>query len=189
MKLLFIDNNDSFTYNLIHILREYNVDFEKIGVNDYTADMSLYFDKLLISPGPGLPGDYPALIESIQKYSDSKSIFGVCLGLQAIGVAFGCGLKNLNTVFHGIDSDIIVTDKNELLFKGLGSSFTAGRYHSWVIDAATLNPELKITAISEDNEIMAITHNYLDVRGVQFHPESFLTPTGKLIIRNWIYNH
>lgn len=186
MKILFIDNNDSFTFNIVHILRELKADFVTVNVEDFEPKMAFYYDKTIISPGPGLPSDYQSLIKAIKLCGNSRSILGICLGHQAIAVAYGCSLKNLETVYHGIPSKIFITDKKEYLFKGFSSSFNAGRYHSWVVDQTTLPNDISATAFSADGEIMALAHKHFDVRGVQFHPESFLTPFGKKIIRNWL---
>lgn len=189
MKILVLDNYDSFTYNLVHILDELGLGKEttvvrndKISLDDVEA-----YDKILLSPGPGLPssaGIMPALIE---RYSPQKSILGICLGHQAIGECFGARLYNRETVLHGIATPIDVQEK-DLLFEGLPEEFVVGRYHSWAIDPETVGEELLITAVDKTGEPMAIRHRNYDVAGLQFHPESILTPEGKQIIHNWILN-
>ena len=186
MKLLVLDNYDSFTYNLVHLVEKVSeMPFEvhrndKIALNDVGA-----FDKILLSPGPGLPKDAGIMPELIRTYSSTKSIFGVCLGLQAIGEAFGAKLKNLDKVYHGIATPIQLTNK-DIIFGNCPKQFTVGRYHSWVIDNNTLPSTLQVTAVDEQNNIMAVKHEQFNVRGVQFHPESILSEYGEVIIRNWL---
>lgn len=187
MNILVFDNYDSFTYNLVHlveklingkvtVVRNDEIPLEK--VNDY--------DKIILSPGPGIPEEAGLLLPLIREYAPSKSIFGVCLGLQAIGQAFGGSLINLSEVYHGVATNVkIVSDKGRL-FKGMPRDIQAGRYHSWVIDKATLPADLTLTAEDEDGFIMALQHNKYDVSGVQFHPESVLTPQGEQILKNWL---
>jgi anthranilate synthase component 2 len=186
MKLLIFDNYDSFTYNLLHLVRELgcaDVDVcrnDKIALNDVAR-----YDKIILSPGPGIPSEAGLLLPLIKQYAPSKSILGVCLGHQAIGEAFGASLLNLTDVYHGIATPInIVAD--DTLFRGLPREFEVGRYHSWVIKNEALPAELTITATDSNNEIMAIRHNRYDVHGVQFHPESILTPKGKDIMQNFL---
>lgn len=186
MKLLVLDNYDSFTYNLVHLVEKVSeIPFEvhrndKISLEEINA-----FDKILLSPGPGLPKDAGIMPDLIKKYSATKSILGVCLGMQAIGEAFGASLKNLENVFHGLATPIRITEADEL-FKNCPTEFTVGRYHSWVIDNQNLPKDLIITAVDKDNSIMAVKHNSLNVRGVQFHPESILSEYGEIIIQNWL---
>ena len=185
--ILIIDNYDSFTYNLLHLVNEIGLQCE-VWRNDQfnIADVDA-FDKIILSPGPGIPSEAGLLLEVIEKYSPTKSIFGVCLGQQAIAEVFGGKLYNLSQPMHGIATPIKVTDKNEKLFKGLPESFKVGRYHSWVVDEKAIPGRLTITAIDEaDNSIMALRHKEYDVRGVQFHPESILTEYGKELMANWI---
>jgi anthranilate synthase component II len=186
LKILVLDNYDSFTYNLVHCL-EQCCDDVTVKRNDAIAlDAVSVFDAIVLSPGPGLPKDagiMPALIES---YASSKRILGVCLGHQAIGEAFGARLKNLSKVLHGVNVPVTVADAGEMLFKGLGPRIDTGRYHSWVIDRATLPSALHITATDDDGEVMAVRHLHHDVCGVQFHPESLLTPQGLQMVRNWV---
>jgi anthranilate synthase component 2 len=186
-KILIIDNYDSFTYNLVHLVNELGQQCEvwrndKFAINDVDA-----FDKIILSPGPGIPSEAGLLLEVIEKYSPTKSIFGVCLGQQAIAEVFGGSLYNLSQPMHGIATPIKVTDGQEPLFKGLPGNFKVGRYHSWVVSDKGFPRALQITAIDEeDNSIMALSHREYDVRGVQFHPESILTEYGKELMQNWL---
>lgn len=186
MKLLVLDNYDSFTYNLVHLIEKVSdIPFEvyrndKISLEDVAA-----FDKILLSPGPGLPKDAGIMPQLISKYASSKSILGVCLGLQAIGEAFGAELKNLDKVYHGIATPIQLTAKDQI-FENCPPEFSVGRYHSWVISNKGLPSCLQVTALDEQNNIMAAKHQQYDVRGVQFHPESILSEYGETILRNWL---
>lgn len=185
-KILIIDNYDSFTYNLLHLVNEIGLQCD-VWRNDQfnIADVDA-FDKIILSPGPGIPSEAGLLLEVIEKYSPTKSVFGVCLGQQAIAEVFGGKLYNLSQPMHGIATPIKVTDKNEKLFKCLPESFKVGRYHSWVVDEKAIPDTLTITAIDEaDNSIMALRHKDYDVRGVQFHPESILTEYGRELMANW----
>lgn len=186
--VLVIDNYDSFTYNLVHLINE--LGFEAVvWRNDKfkLADVSAY-DKLLLSPGPGIPEEAGLLLDVIKTYAPSKSIMGVCLGQQAIAEAFGGTLLNLGRPMHGIATPITVLDKTELIFKDCPDLIEVGRYHSWVVNPANLPNCLKTTAIDVDGQIMALRHAEYDVCGVQFHPESVLTPSGKQMMKNWLEN-
>ncbi|WP_085537017.1 anthranilate synthase component II [Massilibacteroides vaginae] len=186
MKILLFDNYDSFTYNLLHILKELGADVEVHRNDKITLDEVDRFDKILLSPGPGIPSEAGILLPLIKRYAPTKSILGVCLGEQAIGEAFGAKLINLTDVHHGICSDIRIL-KEEYLFDGLGTSFRAGRYHSWVVSKDGFPECLEITADDfVEGQIMALRHREYDVRGIQFHPESVLTPEGKRIMENWL---
>lgn len=185
MKLLLIDNYDSFTYNIVHAVRAlgYDVDVvrnDKIHVHDVAR-----YDKIIISPGPGVPSEAGVVPEVIKHYASSKSILGVCLGHQAIGECFGARLLNLPNVFHGIQTPIKIV-KDDYLFAGLPSVINVGRYHSWVVDNQLLPAAIEVLAEDADHTIMALRHAKYDVRGVQFHPESILTPDGLTIIDNWL---
>jgi len=186
-KILIIDNYDSFTYNLVHLVNEIGLQCEvwrndKFNIGDVDA-----YDRIILSPGPGIPSEAGLLLEVIEKYAATKSIFGVCLGQQAIAEVFGGKLYNLPQPMHGIATPIKVTDKQERLFTGLPETFKVGRYHSWVVDGNALPDCLAVTAIDEaDNSLMALTHKEYDVRGVQFHPESILTDFGKEMMQNWL---
>lgn len=186
MKLLVLDNYDSFTYNLVHLIEKVSdISFEVHRNDKISIDEVNRFDKILLSPGPGLPKEAGIMPELITTYKNSKSILGVCLGLQAIGEAFGMQLKNLDTVYHGIATPIQLKHK-DVIFEGCPPEFNVGRYHSWVIDHDTLNVEFVVTAVDGENNIMALVHKNLRLRGVQFHPESILSEYGELIIRNWL---
>ena len=185
--ILIIDNYDSFTYNLVHLVNEIGLQCEVWRNDQFNIDDVDAFDKIILSPGPGIPSEAGLLLDVIEKYSSTKSIFGVCLGQQAIAEVFGGKLYNLRQPMHGIATPIKVTDANEKLFFGLPESFKVGRYHSWVVDEKSIPDILTVTAIDEeDNSVMALRHKEYDVRGVQFHPESILTEFGKEMMANWI---
>lgn len=186
MKILVLDNYDSFTYNLVYILRELHDDVE-VHRNDKIAleDVAQY-DKILLSPGPGIPSEAGIMQDLIRTYAATKSIMGVCLGHQGIGEVFGASLKNMSDVLHGISDKAIITDPTEPLFQGLPSSFQVGRYHSWTVVGDTVPDTMTITAVDENGQVMALHHNTYDVRGVQFHPESVLTEHGKEMLQNWL---
>lgn len=187
MKILIIDNYDSFTYNLAQLVHKSGLcSFEVIKNDSILIEQVERYDKILLSPGPGLPQDNPILYEIIDRYAQSKPILGVCLGHQAIAETFGGKLKNLNSVLHGVTAKVSVIDENDCLFKGLRKEFEAGLYHSWVIEKNTFPNCLTVTALSEDKLIMAISHKEFDVKGIQFHPESIMTPQGNKIIENWL---
>jgi len=187
MKILIIDNYDSFTYNLVHLVNEIGLQCDvwrndKFAIGDVDA-----YSHIILSPGPGIPSEAGLLLDVIKKYAPTKSIFGVCLGQQAIAEVFGGKLFNLSRPMHGIATPIRVTDSQEKLFAGLPQCFKVGRYHSWVVNRDGFPDSLTITAIDEqDNSIMALRHNEYDVRGVQFHPESVLTEYGRALMQNWL---
>ena len=187
MKILVFDNYDSFTYNLVHLVESITDVKPDVFRNDAISleDIKRY-DKIILSPGPGIPIEAGLLLPLIKEYASTKSILGVCLGHQAIGEAFGGKLINLDTVYHGVATPIIQTEKCSPLFEGMENKFEAGRYHSWIIDKKTLPDELEITALDENDYIMAMQHKTLDLQSVQFHPESILTPSGDKILRNWL---
>ena len=184
-KILLIDNYDSFTYNLVHLIRSLGYEVEVHRNDEISIEAVDAFDKILLSPGPGIPSEAGLLPEIVKQYAPSKSILGVCLGHQAIGEVFGASLINLSEVHHGVASRIEVV-ADDLLFKGMGSSFEAGRYHSWAVNPEGFPYDMEITAIDSSGEIMALRHKSYDVRGVQFHPESVLTPLGSRIMQNWL---
>jgi anthranilate synthase component 2 len=194
MKILVFDNYDSFTYNLVHLVEKITAEKVDVYRNDQIVlDKVDQYDKIILSPGPGLPVEAGLLLPLIKKYAGSKSILGVCLGHQAIGEVFGGRLLNLSTVYHGVAMPVEVIRRNESgnqatadLFAGLPDQFPAGRYHSWVIDPAEFPDELEVTATDDEGHIMALRHRKYDVLGVQFHPESVLTPDGEKIMRNWL---
>lgn len=186
MKILLFDNYDSFTYNLLHILKELGAEVEVRRNDKITLDEVDRFDKILLSPGPGIPEEAGILLPLIRRYASTKSILGVCLGEQAIGQAFGARLINLRDVHHGVCSDIRLLSADPL-FAGMEPGFRAGRYHSWVVSREDFPDCLEITAEdTEEGQIMALRHKNYDVKGIQFHPESVLTPKGKTILKNWI---
>jgi anthranilate synthase component II len=186
MKILVLDNYDSFTYNLVYILRELHDNIE-VHRNDKIAleDVAVY-DKILLSPGPGIPSEAGIMPELVRTYAATKSILGICLGHQCIGEVFGASLENMTDVLHGISDKAIVKDTNELIFRGLPAEFQVGRYHSWSVLTDTVPDTMTITAIDEQNRVMALAHKTYDVRGVQFHPESVLTDHGKQMLQNWL---
>jgi len=183
--VLVIDNYDSFVYNLVHYLEELECIVTVCRNNEVDLDMIAKYDKILLSPGPGIPDEAGLLKDIIAKYAATKSILGVCLGQQAIGEVFGAKLINLDAVFHGVSTKIEIVVDNESLFKGLEKEIMVGRYHSWVV-APELPPTLEATSFDENGQIMSLRHREYDVKGVQFHPESVLTPMGKQIMKNWI---
>ncbi|PJJ80309.1 anthranilate synthase component II [Mucilaginibacter auburnensis] len=186
-KILIIDNYDSFTYNLVHLVNEIGMQCEVWRNDKFKLEDVDAFDKIILSPGPGIPSEAGLLLDVIKIYAATKSIFGVCLGQQAIAEAFGGSLYNLKQPMHGIATPIKVTDEHEQLFQGLPHEFKVGRYHSWVVDENNLPDVLTITAVDErDNSAMALRHKFYDVRGVQFHPESILTEYGKEMMQNWL---
>ena len=185
MKIVIIDNYDSFTYNLSHLLKELGADVTVLRNDCFELKDLEEFDKIVLSPGPGIPEEAGLLLDVIKEYSGKKPILGVCLGEQAIGEVFGGKLVNLSTVYHGIQSPVDIT-VDDYIFDGLGKEIPVGRYHSWVVDNDGFPDDLEVTAVSKEGCIMALRHRKYDVRGIQFHPESVLTPDGKQMIRNWI---
>ncbi len=187
-KILVIDNYDSFTYNLVHYLEDLNCEVTVYRNDEFYIDEVKPFDKILLSPGPGIPDEAGLLKEVIKTYASTKSILGVCLGQQAIGEVFGGQLTNLEKVYHGVATQVKITVPDEILFKDLTSEIEVGRYHSWVVSNENFPEVLEITSIDENGEIMSLRHKTYDVRGVQYHPESVLTPNGKKILENWVNN-
>ena len=187
MKIVIIDNYDSFTYNLSHLVKELGAEVTVLRNDSFPIEELETYDKILLSPGPGIPKEAGLLLEVIRTYAGKKPIFGVCLGEQAIGEVFGGKLTNLSEVYHGIQSPIRIT-ASDYLFEGLPEEILVGRYHSWVVDRENFPDALEITAVSQEGYIMALRHKDFDVQGIQFHPESVLTPDGKKIISNWL-NH
>lgn len=191
MRILVFDNYDSFTYNLVHLVEKITHGKVEVYRNDQLPlEKVKEYDKIILSPGPGIPVEAGLLLPLIKEYASSKSILGVCLGHQAIGEAFGGTLTNLSTVYHGVATEIQVrSEKSELrspLFEGLPDRFEVGRYHSWIVSDEGFPDELEVTARDDNNYIMALQHKQYDVQGVQFHPESVLTPMGEDILRNWL---
>ena len=184
--ILIIDNYDSFTYNLVHLVNEIGLECDVWRNDKFNIDDVDAYSHIILSPGPGIPSEAGLLLQVIEKYAPTKSMFGVCLGQQAIAEVFGGKLYNLPQPMHGIATPIKVTDETEKLFLGLPESFKVGRYHSWVVEK-NLPEVLTVTAIDEqDNSVMALRHKQYDVRGVQFHPESVLTEYGKEMMQNWL---
>ena len=185
-KIIIIDNYDSFTYNLVHYLEDLNCEVTVYRNDEFDIDELQKFDKILLSPGPGVPKEAGLLIEVIKTYAKTKSILGVCLGQQAIAEVFGGSLINLDKMQHGVASTITIVDPDEPLFHNLETTIEVGRYHSWVVNPVGFPEVLEITSVDENNQIMSLRHRNLNVRGVQFHPESLLTPNGKQILENWL---
>lgn len=185
-KIIVIDNYDSFTYNLVHYLIDLNCEVSVFRNDEFELEDLKSFDKILLSPGPGVPDEAGLLKEVIEKYYKTKSILGVCLGLQAIGEVFGGSLINLEKVYHGVATKIDIVVEDEKLFNGLEKSFNVGRYHSWVVNPHDFPKDLEITSVDINGQIMSLRHREFDVRAVQFHPESVLTPNGKKILENWV---
>ena len=185
MKVTIIDNYDSFTYNLSLMIEEAGAEVEVLRNDQFEMSQLASADKLVLSPGPGIPSEAGKLIDVIKTYAATKPILGVCLGHQAIGEVFGSQLTNLSNVFHGVQTPVDVV-ADDYLFTGLPKQLIAGRYHSWVIDREHFSPDLTITAVSKEGHIMAVRHNKFDVHGIQFHPESVLTPGGRRIIENFV---
>jgi anthranilate synthase component 2 len=187
MKIMVLDNYDSFTYNLVHILKELTgVPVDVFRNDEIVLEDVERFDKIIISPGPGVPDEAGITKELIKHFAPTKSILGVCLGCQAIAEVFGGSLTNLDRVYHGVKTDINVTYEGDRIFLDIPSKFEAGRYHSWVVNKKDLPSCLRITAEDDEGMIMALSHVEYDVKGVQFHPESVMTGQGKKILRNWL---
>lgn len=186
-KILILDNYDSFTYNLVHAVKKLTKNPVEVSRNNeiQLSDIEKY-NKIILSPGPGIPDEAHILKPLVKTFASTKSIFGVCLGQQAIGEVFGATLLNTKEVYHGIASLIKIVDPKEIIFQKLPREIKVGRYHSWIISPQNFPEELQITAIGDKGEIMALRHKFYDVRGVQFHPESILTPYGEKIINNWL---
>ncbi|MGC8750114.1 anthranilate synthase component II [Hydrotalea sp.] len=192
VKLLVFDNYDSFTYNLVHMVSFLLQQSVTVYRNDEISLEAINdFDKIILSPGPGIPDEAGLLLPLIRQYAPTKSILGVCLGHQAIGEAFGAKLTNLSKVFHGVATEIHINPKvkakSNSWFNHLPTTIEVGRYHSWIINKDTLPKELEVTAVDEAGNIMAVQHTTYDVQGVQFHPESILTPLGEEMLRNWLF--
>ncbi len=187
MKILVFDNYDSFTYNLVHLVEKITNEKAEVFRNDeISLEKVNDYDKIILSPGPGVPSEAGLLLPLIKQYAATKSILGVCLGHQAIGEAFGGTLINLSKVYHGVATTIKINNKNSKLLSGLPESIVVGRYHSWIVNEDDFPDVLEITARDENGYIMGLQHKSFDVQGVQFHPESVLTPDGEAIMRNWL---
>ena len=186
MKIVIIDNYDSFTYNLSHLVKALGAEVTVYRNDQFELPQLEAFSKIILSPGPGIPSEAGRLLDVIRTYAGRKPILGVCLGHQAIGEVFGGRLENLSDVFHGVATPChIVAD--DPLFSGIDRDITVGRYHSWVVAREGLPDCLEVTAVSDEGQIMALRHKELNVRGIQFHPESVLTPDGKKMLQNWLF--
>ena len=186
-KVLVIDNYDSFTYNLVHYLEDLDCDVTVKRNDQLSLEEVDEYEKIILSPGPGIPDEAGLLKSIIAEYAPTKSILGVCLGQQAIGEVFGGSLTNLEQVYHGVATKVEVSVNDELLFDGLPKNFEVGRYHSWIVKNP-LPASLEATSYDENGQIMSLRHKEYDVRGVQYHPESVLPPHGKLILEKWVRN-
>lgn len=186
MKLLVLDNYDSFTYNLVYILRELGYRPDVVRNNKIALDDVAQYDKIMLSPGPGLPSEAGIMQELVQEYGPAKSILGICLGHQGIGEVYGATLENLGDVLHGVAHRLTITDRSESLFADIPDEMNVGRYHSWTVVPGSMPADLRTTAIDEHGRVMALAHRRYDVRGLQFHPESVLTENGVKMIQNWL---
>ncbi len=197
MKIAIIDNYDSFTYNLSHLVKELGTEVTVLRNDQFELSALQPFSKIILSPGPGIPSEAGLLMDVVRAYAGHKPILGVCLGHQAIGEVFGAKLTNLSDVFHGVATPCNIVqegtgvmgegDPIDPLFSGLPATITVGRYHSWVVSRQAFPDCLEVTAVSDEGQIMALRHRQLNVRGIQFHPESVLTPDGRKMIQNWLY--
>ena len=186
-RILLLDNYDSFTFNLYQLVGELSGARPEVFRNDKISLTEVgRFDKILLSPGPGVPSEAGIMPELVKMYAATKSILGVCLGHQCIAETFGAQLENMSRVCHGVGLETVVVRENEKLFDGLPAHFVSGRYHSWTVSPANWPECLEITAVDAENRVMALRHKNYDVRGIQFHPESVLTPVGAAIMRNWL---
>ncbi len=185
MSIAMIDNYDSFTYNLVHLVKELGAEIEVFRNDQFELPELERFEKIMLSPGPGIPEEAGKLIDVIREYAGKKPILGICLGEQAIGEFFGGKLVNLSDVFHGVQTPAHIVSSDPI-FNDMEKDIVVGRYHSWVVDAESIPPCLEVTCISDEGQVMALRHRNYDIRGIQFHPESVLTPEGKKMINNWI---
>ena len=185
MKIVIIDNYDSFTYNLNHLVKELGADVTVFRNDKFLLNEIEQYDKIILSPGPGIPSEAGLLLDVIRTYRGRKPMLGVCLGHQAIGEVFGARLTNLSTVYHGVATEGTQYG-NDPIFRGMPKRIIMGRYHSWVVDSTSLPECLEVTAMSDDGYIMALRHRHYDIHGIQFHPESVLTPEGRQIVKNWL---
>ncbi|MTG98747.1 MULTISPECIES: anthranilate synthase component II [Myroides] len=186
-QIIIIDNHDSFTYNLYQLFDEHpDCDVTVVQNDQINLDAISSFDQIVFSPGPDIPQKSPIMYQVLEKYKETKPILGICLGHQAIGDYFGATLFNLPDVLHGQQRSLCILDSGELLFRGVANNSTVGLYHSWALAAESIPPELIVTAVSTDGIIMGIRHQEYNIRGIQFHPESFMTEQGAMMIKNWI---
>ena len=186
MKIVIIDNYDSFTYNLAHLVRELGTEVTVLRNDQFELPQLEEYSKIILSPGPGIPSEAGLLLDVIRTYAAHKPILGVCLGHQAIGEVFGAKLENLSDVFHGVATPCHIIG-DDPLFSGIPADITVGRYHPWVVSNSDLPACLEVTAVSDEGQIMALRHKDYNVRGIQFHPESVLTPDGKKMLQNWLF--
>lgn len=186
MKTVIIDNYDSFTYNLSHLVKELGATVDVLRNDRFNLQDLEQYDRIILSPGPGIPQEAGLLLNVIRTYAGRKPILGVCLGEQAIGQVFGGTLTNLSDVFHGVQTPVRLVEP-DYIFRGLPEEIPVGRYHSWVVSTEGLPEDLVVTAVSPEGQIMALKHRRYDVHGIQFHPESVLTPDGKQIMKNWLF--
>ncbi len=185
-RVIIIDNYDSFTYNIVHYIEQFADSYKVVRNNELKIKDIEKFEKILFSPGPGIPSDLQIMNKVLEKYGKTKSILGICLGHEAIAMFFGATISNLKEVSHGVGKNTLITDKTDYIFSGIPDNFVSGRYHSWVINKNSINNNIIITAMDENDNIMAIRHKTHDIRGLQFHPESIMTPVGLKIIENWV---
>ena len=185
MKIVIIDNYDSFTYNLSHLVKELGADVTVFRNDKFLLNEIEQYDKIILSPGPGIPSEAGLLLDVIRTYRGRKPMLGVCLGHQAIGEVFGARLTNLSMVYHGVATEGTQYG-NDPIFRGMPKRIIMGRYHSWVVDSTSLPECLEVTAMSDDGYIMALRHRHYDIHGIQFHPESVLTPEGRQTVKNWL---
>ena len=186
MKIVIIDNYDSFTYNLSHLVKELGAEVTVVRNDQFRMEELEPYSKIILSPGPGIPSEAGLLLDVIRTYAGRKPILGVCLGHQAIGEVFGGRLENLSDVFHGVATEGTQLENDEMFFS-LPRRITMGRYHSWVVSREGFPDCLEVTAVSDEGQIMALKHKELNIRGIQFHPESVLTPDGKKMLQNWLF--
>lgn len=187
MKILILDNYDSFTYNLVHMVEDITGEYPAVFRNDEISIAAIdAYDLIILSPGPGIPDEAGILKETIKAYAGKKPIFGVCLGLQAITEVFGGSLENMDEVFHGVATTMTITDEDSIIYKGFPNEFEAARYHSWIASKKGFPSDLTITSEDEFGDIMSIQHKEYNISAVQFHPESILTPMGEKMVRNFI---
>lgn len=186
MKLLVLDNYDSFTYNLVYILRELGHRPDIVRNDRISLEAVASYDKIMLSPGPGIPSEAGIMQDLVREYGSTKSILGICLGHQGIGEVYGATLENLGDVLHGVAHRTTITDRSERLFANIPDELTVGRYHSWTVVPGSMPADLRTTAVDEQGRVMALSHVRFDVKGVQFHPESVLTENGVQMIKNWL---
>ena len=188
MRILVLDNYDSFTYNLVHIIRElgYGESMEVFRNDKISLSEVDKYDKILLSPGPGIPSEAGILLDLIREYGATKSILGICLGHQAIGEVYGASIYNMKEVLHGVGTKVKLLKEDDYIFYNVPSEFVVCRYHSWAVDEKTVNGNLLVNSVDDDGIVMGLSHKTFDVRGLQFHPESILTEHGKQLIQNWL---